>query len=235
MTLPPDGQVRAAVKPKGSAPTLRLYKISDATPGPKTSHIVFVHGLTGSATDTWGAVTDGSRFWPKWLADDLPFADVWILDYPADLFWWAASGANMALPDRARSVIDYIVNNGVGRRPLTFVTHSLGGLLVKAMLRGAQSFSNKNWKHLLGNMRGIAFLGTPHSGASLGTLARALSALGITHNATQLRSNEPHLRELSAWYSQNAEALGIRTLAYYEMGTVLGVKVVASRRRRQSY
>jgi hypothetical protein len=132
----------------------------------------------------------------------------------------------MALPERARSVLDLLANHGLGRKPLVFVTHSLGGLLVKAILRAAQDLNNSNWKRLVGNTRGIVYLGTPHTGAALGTLANALRLIGITSNATQLKSNEAHLLDLTAWYSRNASKLGIRTLAYYEKGTVNGIKVV---------
>jgi hypothetical protein len=107
-----------------------------------------------------------------------------------------------------------------------FVTHSLGGLLVKQMLRTAQDLNDARWKRILKNTRGVAFLGTPHTGSGLGSLAGALRVLGISTNATQLKSNEAHLLDLTSWYSKNAPKLGIRSLAYYEKGTVHGIKVV---------
>ncbi len=67
------------------------------------------------------------------------------------------------------------------------------------------------------------FLATPHTGAALSTIAKALPLVGITVNATQLARNEPHL---TAWYSNNVKKYGIRSLAYYEKGTVKGIKVV---------
>jgi protein SERAC1 len=136
-------------------PPLSLHRVS-VSEGPQTD-IVFVHGLTGSATTTWSLESGARTLWPRWLS---PFGDVWILDYPADLFWWAGSGASMPLPERARSVLDLLVNYGIGNRPLIFITHSLGGLLVKAMLRAAQGFKNPEWEHLFGNTKGVAFLAT---------------------------------------------------------------------------
>jgi hypothetical protein len=82
------------------------------------------------------------------------------------------------------------------------------------------------WKRLLENTRGVVFLGTPHTGTSLGTIAKAPSSMGITVDTTQLERNEPHLRDLKAWYSNDAKKYEIRTLAYYEKGTVKGIKVV---------
>jgi pimeloyl-ACP methyl ester carboxylesterase len=204
---------------KISTVPITLYRASN---GPlRSADLVFVHGLMGSL-QTWSSSPERT-FWPSWLSEH---GNVWILNYPADAFWWASSGASMAFPERARSIIDLLVNHQLGRRPLVFVTHSLGGVLVKGMLRAANDLNEPNWKRLLQNTRGVAFLGTPHTGAALGTLADALRLLGTTINAAQLRSNEPHLLDLAAWYSRNAMRLGIRSLAYYEKGTVKGLKIV---------
>jgi pimeloyl-ACP methyl ester carboxylesterase len=202
-------------------PPLSLHRVS-VSEGPQTD-IVFVHGLTGSATTTWSLESGARTLWPRWFS---PFGYVWILDYPADLFWWAGSGASMPLPERARSVLDLLVNYGIGNRPLIFIAHSLGGLLVKAMLRAAQDFKNPEWERLLGNTKGVAFLATPHAGAALGTIAEALRSLGISKNATQLPSNDSHLLDLATWYSENANKLGINTIAYYEKLRCRGFKIV---------
>ncbi|MCK1457108.1 alpha/beta fold hydrolase [Bradyrhizobium sp. 2] len=202
----------------GRAQTVEIYTASKKA-GSQLD-IVFVHGLIGSAKDTWACDSQPSSFWPKWLAE---FGDVWIVDYPADLFWWSNTG--MGLPERARSVVDALANYGLGAKPIIWVTHSLGGLLVKSMLRVAHELNNPNWEPVVRQTRGVVFLGTPHTGASLGTLADLLRAVASV-NATQLKSNESNLLDLTSWYSRNAKRLNIRTLAYYEKGTVRGLKVV---------
>lgn len=198
--------------------TVTAYRICD-NPESRLA-IVFVHGLMGSPTDTWACDDKPASFWPKWLCDK---GNVWIVDYPADLFWWSNTG--MALPERAKSVIDVLTNYGLGSKPIVWITHSLGGLLVKSMLRAAQELNNPAWQPVAKQTRGVAFLGTPHTGASLGTLANLLRTL-TSANASQLQSNEPHLLDLTSWYSRNAKRLGFRTIAYYEKGTIKGVKVV---------
>jgi triacylglycerol esterase/lipase EstA (alpha/beta hydrolase family) len=170
---------------------------------PRHADIVFVHGLNGSAESTWASGEGDAHFWPKWLSDDFPYVGVWVLDYPAAAFWWHGTGTNtsMALPERARSVTDLLANRGIGRRPLIFIAHSLGGLLVKQILRSAQSFGHSDWRRLLDNTRGVVFLATPNTGAGLGTIADALRILGVSQNASQLYANEPHLLDLTTWYS----------------------------------
>ncbi len=103
---------------------LSFHCVSDGAE--RGADIVFVHGLTGSAEKTWGSAQGTTGYWPPWLSS---YGNIWLLDYPADLFWWSASGAQMALPERAKSVIDFLVNHRIGN--VVFVTHSLGGLLVK--------------------------------------------------------------------------------------------------------
>lgn len=200
------------------AQSVKVYSAS--TRAGSSIDIVFVHGLMGSAQETWAHDKEASAFWPKWLSN---LADIWIVDYPADLFWWTNTG--MALPERAKSVIDALANYGLGSKPIVWITHSLGGLLVKSMLRAAHELNNPNWEPIVRQTRGVVFLGTPHTGASLGTLADVLRRL-TSVNASQLKSNEAHLLDLTSWYSRNAKRLGIATRAYYEKGTVRGIKVV---------
>ena len=97
--------------------------------------IVFVHGLGGDPKTTWQVDGDASTFWPIWIFEDVQGTKIWSLGYPADAINWGSASGALALPDRAKSIIDLLVSNDVGTRPLVFVAHSLGGLLVKQLLR----------------------------------------------------------------------------------------------------
>lgn len=195
---------------------LRLEAIGLVDRKPVVADVVFVHGLGGSK-DTWRFGGDDSTSWPFWLFEELPNIKVWILEYPAEKFQWTGTGGVMALPDRAKAIIDLLVNNEIGSRPVVFIAHSLGGLLVKQILRIACEMNIPDWKELAANTRGVLFLATPHNGSGIGSLAKAVSVLiGASATTVQLAANDPHLRELNEWYQQNALPKGFNTRAYFE-------------------
>lgn len=209
-----------------SSRELHLDHVQVRTVDPPTVDIVFVHGLGGDARTTWHPADDADSFWPLWLATDFPTFRVRCLGYPAEATKWTAVGGGMALPDRAASVADYLAANGIGRLPIVFIAHSLGGLLVKQILRIADQMSSSSLKPLLQQTKGVVFLATPHSGSDLATLADALPLVRPTHVAKDLRAHSPYLRELGLWFSHNAERFAIKTAAYYETQSFCGVMVV---------
>ena len=116
--------------------------------------MIFIHGLGGDAFGTWRGGKEDSSSWPHWLGQEFPDVGVWSLDYAASptrfarvlgLFWKRKqdSGYSMALPDRASQVLDLMVQHRLGERPLLFVCHSLGGLLVKQILRKADDAGDR--------------------------------------------------------------------------------------------
>ncbi|KAL6835384.1 hypothetical protein V8C40DRAFT_234261, partial [Trichoderma camerunense] len=69
-------------------------------------------------------------------------------------------------------------------RPLVFVAHSLGGIVVKEMLARSSSSSETELKNIVESTATIVFLGTPHRGsqgvAALGEVVRSLvSSFGM--------------------------------------------------------
>jgi pimeloyl-ACP methyl ester carboxylesterase len=205
--------------PTKTSEPLDIFRLSSSS-APKCD-IVFVHGLMGTPEDTWNL---DDQYWPGWLS---AYGDIWIVRYPASLLLWSSHGASMAIPERAKSLIDLLVNAKIGQtRPLIFITHSLGGLLVKAILRAASDYGGADWKKLLHNTRGVVFLATPHRGSLIASISSLGKIFGISINATQLAANDPYLLDLSSWYSKNAPSRGVKTLAYYEKLPTKGLIVV---------
>ena len=116
----------------------RLHEISVKRSISRKGDIVYIHGLDGDWRETWEAEGDKDKFWPEWVAEDIPEVTVWSLEYDVPSTLWKA-GTSMSLPDRALNVLAALEASGVGDRDLIFVTHSLGGLLVKQMLPKSQT------------------------------------------------------------------------------------------------
>lgn len=119
--------------------------------------VIFVHGLTGDLKQTWTASktleTDGP-FWPSWLANDLPHLNYFALGFPASLFAsWAKK--EMDLYERAKSTLEVLAAYGLGTRPLIFSCHSLGGLLVKQLLRTAIESDDRGLNKLAHNCAAV--------------------------------------------------------------------------------
>jgi hypothetical protein len=154
--------------------------------------------------------------WLDWLGDDIPSIAVWSLTYPADATKWTADGEGMALPDRAANLIPTMLYYGIGTRGTVFVCHSLGGLVVKQILRHSAEMAIPEWASIARSTLGIVFLATPHAGSNLATFVKVLNVSRPTRNVLALTAHCPHLKELADWYRQNAARLGIETAAYAE-------------------
>ncbi|MCP1420966.1 hypothetical protein J3D47_005209 [Pseudomonas laurylsulfativorans] len=130
----------------------------------------------------------------------------------------------MHLPDRAENILALIL----AERRLTdgniiFVGHSLGGLVIKQILRSAERESSRSRiaESFLHRVRRVAFLGTPHFGASLATLAKILSPILRRSSSTKaLERNDPNLRDLNNWYRQYCVEHNLENLVLTETRSV---------------
>jgi hypothetical protein len=204
-----------------------LTKISQCENSSRRGDIVFVHGLGGNALSTWhpDKRSDDRDSWLFWLGQDLPDVGIWSLGYEAEPFAW--KGTAMPLADRATNTLAVLDADGVGERPLIFIAHSLGGLLVKQMLRHASDFGDSRWKQALGNTRGIIFLSTPHSGANLANWVKHIGGLlRTTVSVDELEAHHSRLRELNLWYRNNEYLSKIPMQVYCEKNKTKGILVV---------
>jgi PatG Domain/Putative serine esterase (DUF676) len=194
--------------------------------------IVFVHGLNGNPRDYWYPAGKPEKYWPAWLGEDLPELGIWSLGYENAALkprWFSVvrpilglrSGFAMPLQDRAENVLHRLELEGIGQKPIVFVTHSMGGLLVKQMLRIAYDHGSKpRRKAILEETRGVCFIATPHIGADLAKWASYFrTLLGTNVSVGDLQPHEPNLRSLNTWYRNFAgnENSKISTVTYFEM------------------
>lgn len=103
--------------------------------------IVIIHGLNGDATKSW-TNPETKAFWPKdFLPDDVPEARVLTFGYNAD----AAFGNTTAdIVDHAKDLLGSLIDKreevNEELRPIIFIAHSLGGIVVK-QVRNCAGFS----------------------------------------------------------------------------------------------
>lgn len=151
--------------------------------------VVFVHGLNGTARETWTHnPKDHTAFWPDWVADDA-LCSTWVVDMDANLSGWSASA--MPLVDQALEFSAQIrALLGPRQKPVVLVGHSYGGLVIKSALVQAATGHDKAQRELLDMLAGVVFVGTPHQGATLASLAAGIASC-------LLRTN-PHVKDMKA-------------------------------------
>lgn len=209
-----------------------LTPIIDASTGVDyTADIIFVHGLGGDGMSTWSAGDAPVYHFPKLLLDDLETMRVWVLDYPAHKTKWTEKGSSMGLYDRALNVTDVLITENIGDRPIFFICHSLGGLLVKKIIRLSFETTHPEIKKIARNTKGIAFIATPHRGANLGNIAGYIDKMFLklprfSELVDELQAGAPALRELDDFYREKNEELGIKTAAYRENIKLKGLFMV---------
>jgi triacylglycerol esterase/lipase EstA (alpha/beta hydrolase family) len=108
----------------------------------------------------------------------------------------------MPLWDRAKSVLLQLEVAGLGERPLVFVTHSMGGLLIKQLLGAANgNAAQAPWRAIIEKTRGVCFIATPHFGSDLAKWASYFQTfLGTNVSIEELRPHDPLLRQLNESY-----------------------------------
>jgi predicted alpha/beta hydrolase family esterase len=204
-----------------------LFEISGCENPERSGDVVFVHGLGGDARGTWHPTgkRNNDDFWPVWLGQELPDIGIWSLGYQVEPFKW--KGNTMPLVDRATNTLDLLETYEIGDRPVIFITHSLGGLLVKQMLRHALDFGTPKWKAIVEQTKGIVFLSTPHSGSDMATWINHIGGiLRTTVSVDELRAHHARLRELNLWYRNHAQLNRIPMKVYCEKQKTSGILVV---------
>src|SRR5690242_14999645 len=159
--------------------------------------IVFVHGL-GSNAGAW--VNSKTKFnWPEAL-DRNPHYRAFAVEYFSPMFDVNDSTVNADYQSLALKLLFTLKNKDVGTRPIVFVAHSLGGIVVKQALRVAEQTQHPICK----KVRSVIFLSTPHAAASIATSGaqrkKFLPVSLVSSLTSQLQNADPPLLELNRWY-----------------------------------
>ena len=177
--------------------------------------LIFVHGLGGDLYGTWMSdPKDRATLWANWVAEDCD-CTTWMLGYDASLSAWKDNA--MPLPDQGDSVLDCLDSETkLKNRPLLFIGHSLGGLLIKTVIISGLTKGVARYSKLIKQVHGVVFIATPHNGAELANLAQAVKfSFRTNEQVGDLTLHNAHLRSLHQQFlaRYNQSPFPVRTFA----------------------
>ena len=132
--------------------------------GGRKKLVVFVHGALGKGTTTWGKLNDRDS-WPMLMQKDNHYDgfDIFVYGYDTSLLSYSSN-----ITELATQLNNVFENCEIFKHydQVHFLTHSMGGLIVKRMLT---SLHFRGQKKDLRKVRTVFFQGTPASGSYLAT------------------------------------------------------------------
>ncbi|KAI0420494.1 hypothetical protein F5X98DRAFT_29554 [Xylaria grammica] len=133
-----------------------------------------IHGLGSNPASAWAYRDNGTEI--RWLKDVLPkepgFVNIRVVMVNHQTKW-NANTADASFEEHAEMIlrdVESVYKSGKNR-PIIFIAHSFGGLLLKRTLLLAKLKSSP----VAAMTRGILFLGVPHSGTGVTFFASLLS------------------------------------------------------------
>ncbi|KAI1743344.1 hypothetical protein F4680DRAFT_372991 [Xylaria scruposa] len=180
-----NGEAEPSEVPQANTnPNIQNFLRALSDPTNAQIDIVAVHGLNPTNTDfhaemTWTA-SNGKMWLKDFLPKGLPMARILLFGYNANVaFRTSVAG----IQEEAENLLNRLaLRRRSAGRPIIFVCHSLGGLVVKrALVTAKQTTRYINIKNAT---YGIAFFGTPHRGSRdnkvlLGNIAASIARAAL--------------------------------------------------------
>lgn len=233
--LPIDRRTTTSIRSPspGRRSTLGLHLVHQPSETPCLD-IIFIHGLGGDSLKTWSKDHNPELFWPGlWLPfeTDLERARIFTFGYNANFRPNEAKSVSN-ITDFAKELLFELQFGktqegdtfGIGKMPLIFVAHSMGGLLAKkACLLGQ---NDEHYQALVRSISAIIFLSTPHRGSNLAeVLNRVLTASfqSARNYIKDLNKGSTALEEINEQFRHIAPRLSIWSF-YETLPTLVGPK-----------
>ncbi|KAL4675510.1 hypothetical protein H8959_009655, partial [Pygathrix nigripes] len=217
------------------------------TSQPIKADVLFIHGLMGAAFKTWRQqdseqaviekpMEDEDRYttcWPKtWLAKDCPALRIISVEYDTTLSDWRARCPmeRKSIAFRSNELLRKLRAAGVGDRPVVWISHSMGGLLVKKMLLEASK--KPEMSAVINNTRGIIFYSVPHHGSHLAEYSVNIRYLLFPSlEVKELSKDSPALKTLQDDFLEFAKDKNFQVLNFVEtlptyIGSMIKLHVV---------
>lgn len=194
-----------------------------------------MHGLGGHSQLTWSKNHNVDLFWPElWLPEDPDVGRARIFTYGYDANYLGGAKNINNITNFAKDLL-FQMRYGkdrdgqdfdIGQNPLTFIVHSMGGLVVKkAYLMG---FHDENYKDIIAAVSAIIFLSTPHRGTNLAETLNNLLQYSFQAQKSfisDLAKNSPAIEDINEQFRHVAPKLSIYSF-YETLETSIGPKKV---------
>ncbi|KAI0542622.1 hypothetical protein GGR58DRAFT_510267 [Xylaria digitata] len=180
------------IKQRRTRLKLRLFRRFGDETTPKQDATAHEASTSATIQDTVNV------YWPKdCLAEEEWCKSARILTYGYDtaITRGYAAANKSDLFAHAKDLLYNIQREKPSGRPIIFVAHCLGGVLLKETLRRSEASEEDNFKDIVRSTKGIIFLGTPHRGNyELASLADTIRR--VTSIVARVDSNHAILRSL---------------------------------------
>ncbi|KAK0716523.1 hypothetical protein B0T21DRAFT_454319 [Apiosordaria backusii] len=133
--------------------------------------IVLIHGVNGGAIKTWECTKDQNKnlldpvVWPRdLLPQQFPRARILAFGYNGDIY---RNDSLAGIRDLGKTLLSYLTlkrQDVEPSRPILFIAHCLGGIIVKQALHTAHY--ERDYSRIAKETAGIFFFGTPHLSSS---------------------------------------------------------------------
>ncbi|PVF91575.1 hypothetical protein CPB86DRAFT_878439 [Serendipita vermifera] len=183
--------------------------------------IIAIHGLDGHRERSWTAAS-GAMWLKDLLPLDIPNARILTYGYDSDTRRFTHTSKQSIFCHAETFVEDLILaRNANPERPIIFIAHSLGGIILKkalALCNGANH--RRDCKSITVSTYAVLFFGTPHSGANSVDLAQWMGKLLSVYMFTDdkilkdLDRDSTELQSIQTFYLGASER--IKSIFFYE-------------------
>lgn len=153
-----------------------------------------------------------------WLQERFPEIRVLGLNYTSTLSEWYSKyhgcGCKITqgtIESRANEFLDHLATAGVGEggRPVVFVGHSMGGLIVKSIVAQGMDSDRPEERAVAANTKAIMFLGTPHRGTPVAKLKQHMQMLlSPSVEVREMEENSGSLLKLHERFLRTVKKIG---------------------------
>ncbi|XP_042912246.1 protein SERAC1 isoform X1 [Parasteatoda tepidariorum] len=160
--------------------------------------------------------------WPKdWLAVDFPNVRILSIDYHTELNKKKSIKSEQKGKEifcsKTKLLLSSLLKANVGEKPIIWVTHSMGGLLLKQLLIEASESQDDKANLITKNTTGIIFFSVPHKGSELASFMQSVSYIfKPSVDVSQLQRDSPLLLSLHNDFMKIVKNNNIGVLSFAE-------------------